>query len=113
MLKRKCEITGLLNEGDFNVRVTIYDPTKASNDPTKQKAAWLESIRDSLGGSIINTVCTYDWEVTNQHGIKIGSGWTKGKNITKVIDALFEKPEPIRISVKTTDSTTPRIWIFI
>ena len=113
MLKRKCEITGLLNEGDFNVRVTIYDPTKASNDPTKQKAAWLNMISDSLGGSIVNTVCTYEWEVTNQYGHKIGSGCTKGKSITKVIDVICETPEPIRISIKTTDSITPRVWIFV
>ena len=112
MLTRKCAIEQLLEEGDFNVRVTIYDPTQVSKDPEKQKAAWLEAIRDSIGGGLVNSTSRYAiWIKTPEKSLLDGI-LTAGKGIAPAVNYCCDSPQPIRISLKPISAPGPsRVWI--
>lgn len=112
MLTRNSQIEKLLEEGDFNVRVTIYDPSQVSKDPEKQKAAWLEAIRDSIGGGIVNSTERYAiWIKTPEESL-IDGLLIAGKIVATTIDYHCEKPQPIRISLKPISHPGPsRVWI--
>lgn len=109
MLTRKSQIEQLLEENDFNVRVTIYDPTKVSNHQIYQNAAWKEAIRDSLGGGIVNDSKLYSISVKTLSGVLLNNLNVSGSEIANTILKFTKTPQPIRITVKTTTST--RVWI--
>lgn len=109
MLTRKCAIEQLLNEDDFNVRVTIYDPNRASNNPTFQKSAWKEVIRDSLGGGIIRDMKLYSLSLSTADKVLLNNLHVSGWDIVDTILKFIQTPQPIRITLKTSVST--RVWI--
>ena len=111
MLTRKCVIEKLLKEDDFNVRVTAFQASRISGDPKLQKSAWLETIRDALGGGIVNTNLQHSVQLEDENGTIVGTGVVAGKNIAKVIDAVCETPIPIRITIKSCESLNDRVWI--
>ena len=114
MLTRNCAIIKLLKEGDFNVRVTAFDHTKCSDNPDYQKGAWIEMIRDSIGGGIVNSntkvklIIEYEDRPHPFHGIISGS------RIAEWIRVSCPTPTPIRVSIApASDTSKLRTWIFV
>ncbi len=114
MLTRNCAINKLLNEGDFNVRVTVFDHTKCSADSERQKDAWLEAIRDSIGGGIVNShdkVKLVIERINDNHPFR---GIISGYVIAEMIRVTCHTPEPVRISIAPiSDTSKLRTWIFV
>ena len=114
MLTRNCAITKLLREGDFNVRVTVFDHTKCSDDPNYQKGAWVEMIRDSVGGGIVNSNNKYKLIIEYVNRPHPFRGILKGNLIAEMIRVSCPTPEPIRISIApASDTSKLRTWIFV
>lgn len=109
MLTRKCAINQLLEEDDFNVRVTIYDHTRISIDPKKQLRAWKEVIKDSLGSGITNDQKLYSLKLQTVNAVLLNNIHISGFNIVDTIICFSRQPQPIRITIKTTNSI--RTWI--
>ena len=114
MLTRNCAIINLLHEGDFNVRVTAFDHTKCSDDPDYQKGAWLEMIRDSIGGGIVNSHDKVKLIIERANGARPFSGIISGYIIAEMIRVTCHTPEPIRVSIAPEyDTSKLRTWIFV
>ena len=114
MLTRNCAITKLLREGDFNVRVTVFDPTRCSNDPEYQKGAWVEMIRDSIGGGIVNSNTKVKLIIEHANKKHPFRGILKGSLVAEMIRVSCNVPEPLRISIAPANDTSKlRTWIFV
>ena len=114
MLTRNCAITKLLREGDFNVRVTVFDPTRCSNDPEYQKGAWIEMIRDSIGGGIVNYRTKVKLIIEHANRKQAFRGIISGSLIPEMIRVSCFVPEPLRISIAPANDTSKlRTWIFV
>jgi hypothetical protein len=114
MLTRNCAITKLLREGDFNVRVTVFDPTRCSNDPEYQKGAWVEMIRDSIGGGIVNSNTKVKLIIEHANKKHPFRGILKGSLVAEMIRVSCNAPEPLRISIAPANDTSKlRTWIFV
>lgn len=115
MLTRNCAITKLLREGDFNIRVTVFDPTRCSNDPEYQKGEWVEMIRDSIGGGIVNSHDKVKLVIeTTSRKHPLFSGIISGYVIAEMIRVTCHTPEPIRVSIAPAyDTSKLRTWIFV
>lgn len=111
MLTRNCGIEKLLEEGDFNVRVTIYDPASVSTDPKQQISAWKEVIRDSLGGGVVNTISLYSLSLKTVDRILLKNAPISGNDIVRSILHFCERPQPIRIELKGVSPSANRVWI--
>lgn len=111
MLTRNSQIEKLLNEGDFNVRVTIFDPTRVSTNPTFQKGAWKEAIRDCLGGGIIHDMKLYSLSLMTTDKVLLSNLHVSGWDIVDTILKATQTPQPIRITLKASIST--RVWIIV
>lgn len=109
MLTRNSQIEKLLNENDFNVRVTIFDPARVSTNPTSQKNAWKEAIRDCLGGGIIHDMKLYSINLKTADRVLIDLLHVSGWDIVDTILKFAKTPQPIRITLTTSTST--RVWI--
>ena len=108
MLNRNCAITNLLREGDFNVRVTVFDHS------THTKGAWIEIIRDSIGGGIVNSTERIKAEIIDENGRCIVCGILAGNNIANIIDAYCKDPIGLRITLtKLSDRSKVRTWIIV
>ena len=118
MLTRNCAENlvkgGLFKEGDFNVRVTIYDTARLSTThPERLKSAWIEVICDSIGGGIVNSTDVCDLCIENANGNIVCKGTTRGKSIAEIIALNFKKPESLRITIKHRNSSQCRTWIIV
>ncbi|MBR1986803.1 MAG: hypothetical protein IKK84_01100 [Clostridia bacterium] len=114
MLTRNCAINKLLNEGDFNVRVTVFDYTKCSDDPERQKGAWIEAIRDSIGGGIVNSHAKVKLIIEHANGQRPFRGIISGNLIPEMIRVSCFIPESLRISIAPANDTSKlHTWIFV
>ncbi|MBR6689147.1 MAG: hypothetical protein IKL68_03945 [Clostridia bacterium] len=114
MLNRNCAITNLIKEGDFNVRLTVFDPTKCSDNPVYQKGAWFEVIRDSIGGGIVNSHAKVKLIIEYGSGKHPFRGIIRGSLISEMIRVSCPNPEPLRISIApVSDTSKLRTWIFV
>ena len=109
MLTRNSQIEKLLEEGDFNARVTIFNPTTVSTNPTFQKGAWKEVIRDSLGGGIISDPKLYSLSLRTADKVLLNDLHVTGNSIADTIVRFCQTPQPIRITLRTLYSK--RVWI--
>lgn len=109
MLIRNCE-TNLFQHGDFNVRVTIFDKNPKHYVPEAYKGAWIETIRDMLGGYIVNSdkedAFTLTKEGQRYHYLYQGSG----KSLITMLRSKFQKPCSLRIELLGEPT---RAWIII
>jgi len=109
MLIRNCE-TKLFQRSDFNVRVTIFDKNPKHYPPEAHKVAWIETIRDSLGGAIVNSTKEDAFTLTKegQHYAYLYQG--SGKGLIEKIKSKYQKPCSLRIELL---GDTNRAWIII
>ncbi len=98
MLTRNCA-TSLFKTGDFNVRVTLFDKNSKYYTPKAYKAAWFETIRDSLGGGNIqsNVEKTFYIVCEDSKNYHLFKGTTR--ELIQKMDYMFLKPVSIRISL--------------
>ena len=114
MLTRNCAINKLLKEGDFNVRVTVFDHTKCSDNPDYQKGAWIEMIRDSIGGGIVNSHDKIKLIIECAYNKRHFRGIISGNVIADIIRVTCHTPEPIRVSIAPANDTSKlHTWIFV
>ncbi len=114
MLTRNCAITRLLNEGDFNVRVTVFDAAKVSGDIKYQIGAWYEIIRDSIGGGVVNSNDYFKIVLEGENISHPFRGIMQGKNIIEIVKTYCPTPAGIRISIApSSNKKNERVWIFI
>lgn len=112
MLTRNCAIEKLFCEGDFNVRVTVFNP-KPYSDEYLRKLGWIETIRDSIGGNL-SSKTRYKLVIRTSDGKAIFSGILEGTNIAKLLNCLLIEPMPVRIEVNESNSPSkPKVWIFV
>ena len=98
MLNRNCA-TDLFEPGDFNVRVTLFDKNPKYYVPGAYKAAWIETIRDSLGGGIShsNEIRTFRIKRPNQKNAYLYEGTFS--QFIQMLKATRQKPTSIRITI--------------
>lgn len=113
MLTRNSQIEKLLEEGDFNIRVTTYDPTRLYPTPAQQKGAWVEVIRDSIGGGIVNTTELYSLSIKTADKVLLINLHVRGCDIARTIHRYCDHPQPIRITLSGMDSYSKRVWIIV
>ncbi len=109
MLNRNCA-TDLLERGDFNVRVTLFDKNPKHYVPEAYKAAWIETIRDCLGGGIVHSNEPKTFAI-KKPGQK--TAYLYGGTFTQFIQKLesyFQKPTSIRITILGEHD---RSWIIL
>lgn len=113
MLTRNCEATSLLREGDFNVRVTIFDRNPKFYTPEAYKAAWIETIRDSMGGMLVNSKETFKFhiQIANAKGFQEITG-PASDLISLLRTEAYPKPMSLRIDVVKSKNKM-HSWIFI
>lgn len=109
MLTRNC-VTDLFESGDFNVRVTLFDNNPKYYVPEAYKGAWIETIRDSLGGGIVNSkeVRAFSIKRTGKKDSYLYEG-----TFTQFLEKLrssFQKPTSIRITIF---GEPDRSWIIL
>ena len=114
MLMRKCAIDKLIQEGDFNVRLTVFNPAKCSANPEAQMGAWIETIRDSIGGGIVNSTDRIKLIIDDENGVRVFRGIIDAYRISEVIQVFCKRPYGIRISIAPAkDTSRLRSWIFV
>lgn len=113
MLIRNCEATSLLREGDFNVRVTIFDRNPKFYTPEAYKAAWIETIRDSMGGMLVNSKETFKFhiQIASAKGFQEITG-PSSDLISLLRSEAYPKPMSLRIDVVKSKNKM-HSWIFI
>ena len=109
MLTRNC-VTDLFEKGDFNVRVTLFDREPKFYLPEAYKAAWIETIRDSLGGGIFpsNEVRDFSVKKAEQKASYLYSG--TANQFIQELKSSRQKPTSIRITIL---GKPDRTWIIL
>ena len=114
MLTRNCATENLFEKDDFNVRTTMFCKNPKYYVVSAYKAAWIETIRDCLGGFIVNNASYLSFKITyidsNQHKIVCPLHET-GINLSRRLKKLFDAPQSIRIDVITNCSK--KSWVII
>ena len=98
MLTRNCA-TDLFERGDFNVRVTLFDKDPRHYVPAAYKSAWIEAIRDSLGGGIVHSRKSHAFAVKKpgqKHSYLYSSTFAQ---FIRKIESSYQKPTSIRITI--------------
>ena len=109
MLTRNCA-TDLFQSGDFNIRVTLFDRNPKHFVTDAYKAAWIETIRDSLGGGIANSneVKSFLFRLTGQKSSYFFDG--NFSQFIQMIKHCCQKPTSMRITLL---GDAPRTWIIL
>lgn len=109
MLTRNC-VTNLFEKGDFNVRVTLFDKNPKHYTPEAYKAAWVETIRDSLGSGIAhsNEIRAFSVKKPGQKSSYLYEGTFS--NFIRKLQSSLQKPTSIRITIF---GEPDRSWIIL
>ena len=111
MLIRNCEKkVPLIYPGDFNVRVTVCAPKSKYTTSACYYAAWIETIRDSLGGSMVHSTETKSFTIRR---IDKNSNYlfsSQGTHLAEELKKAFQTPISFRIE---TVEACPKAWVFL
>ena len=110
MLIRNRE-TKLFQSGDFNVRVTVFDRNPKHYVPAVYKSAWIETIRDALGGGILDSKKVRGFTIYHDKMRTFYLFNGTGKELISKINAMFQKPKSLRISI--IDGDREKTWVII
>ena len=108
MLIRNC-VTDLFNSDDFNVRLTMFAKNPKFFLSQAYKAAWIETIRDSLGEGILNSNKEYKFAITTSTPLSVTLYEGTPKGLMKFITDNVS-PSSIRI---TLFDITEKTWIIL
>lgn len=114
MLNRNCATEDLFENGDFNVRTTLFCKNPKYYVKEAYKKAWIETVKECLGGFIVNNELYLSFKITymNSENTKIICPlYEKGINLPRRLKKLFDTPQSVRIDLLTNNSK--RTWIII
>lgn len=89
-----------IQERDFNVRVSVLD-TYSNFD--EEQNAYVELVRDSLGGQIVNNSCTFIGNYTSvriDKTTEVKTFQSKGKEIMSKLNDVILNSSIIRINIR-------------
>ena len=110
MINRDCAIVKLLKETDVDVRLTMFDYSKANDIHGVKKLAWLETIKKAVGKKLTSSSDEVIITLTCEKG-DIISAKIAGEEIITLIRLLCDNPIPIRISITPKKAAT-KVFIF-
>ena len=111
MLTRNCETKSkLIYPGDFNVRLTVCTSKSRYLTEGAYYPAWIETIRDSLGGSILNSSEIKTFSVRRIDKDSSYLFHLQGKMLVERLKGFFQKPVSFRLE---TLEERPRAWVFL
>lgn len=110
MLSRNCEALSLFKKGDFNVRVTLFDKNPKNYYSKEFKMAWIETIRDSLGGGIVNSNNQESFTVTKVSKTSSYLFRGTGSEFINILKNAVDEPKSIRIDIA---GEPVRSWIIL
>ena len=114
MLTRKCAKNELFKAGDFNIRLTVFDHSPKFYLPKPYKDAWIATLRDSLGLSVINSKKFLHYRVTyisKKILICLEYHYTQGCELAEKISNDFDIPTSIRVDLILERKTLS--WIIL
>ena len=113
MLIKNSE-TNLFKQGDFNIRVTLFDKNPKYYSAAAYKEIWVKTIYDSLRGSIIHTNKQYTFCI-EYPGLEkpyalIGTAAQLTKNLYS-----YDLPKSVRITISDSSNDYCHLgtWIII
>lgn len=109
MLIRNCALE-LFQQGDRNVRTTVFDCNPRYYVPEAYKIRWIETIKDSFGKGLLNSSVLKSFCIRKpkQKNAYLYSGTFS--DLIQKIDSMFQKPTPIRIDILGDKQHT---WIIL
>lgn len=111
MLTRNCESqkARLIYPMDFNVRVTVFDKEPKYYVPKAYYSAWIKTIHDSLGRSIVNSESNFVFTIKRLGHENSSLFHSPGNKLIEKITKKYQKPISLRIE---TIEENPRAWVF-
>ena len=115
MLSKNCEkkVVKFLEKGQCNVKITIVDKVPMRSGKLVVEESWKDTIKKSLGGSIINDSKTM-YSVSCRNENEILNFTTTGNKIVETFWEYIKKSTIVRFDLtKTKDFKTTKSWIIV